>query len=114
MPTDNNGAALAAHPLELALLGLVAAAHALLPLLAALCALALTLAGWRPGANAPIRPMAEQMSQLPMATSVRSECAMVVESTTTVKALRAVARERGLPSRQWKSARKAELLALLA
>ena len=49
------------------LLGLIAAALALRTLLAALLALVLAVAGWRPGANAPIRPVAEQMSQLPMA-----------------------------------------------
>ena len=115
MPTDNNGAAAPVHPLELALLGLIAAARALRPLLAALLALVLTVAGWRPRADAQIRPMAEQMSQLPITTLVQSECAIGVKSTTTtVRALRALARERGLPSRQWKSARKAELLQLLA
>jgi len=67
MPTDNNGAALAAHPLELALLGLIAAALALRTLPAALLALALAVAGWRPRAGAPTRPIAEQMRQLPMA-----------------------------------------------
>ena len=63
MPTDNNGAAAPVHPLELALLGLIAAALALRTLLA----LVLAVAGWRPRADAPTRPMAEQMSQLPMA-----------------------------------------------
>jgi hypothetical protein len=112
--TNNNGAAAPVHPLDLALLALIAMAHALLPLLVALLALVLAVAGWRPRADAQIRPLAEQMSQLPITTAVWSECALVVGSTTTVKALRAAARERGLPSRQWKSARKAELLALLA
>ena len=67
MPTDTNGAAAPVHPLELALLGLIAAALALRTLLAALLALVLAVAGWRPRADAPTRPMAEQMSQLPMA-----------------------------------------------
>ena len=69
MPTDNNGAAAPVHPLELALLGLIAAALALRTLLAALLALVLAVAGWRPRADAPTRPMAEQMHQLPMATT---------------------------------------------
>ena len=73
MPTSNNGAAAPVHPLELALLGLIAMAHALLPLLVALLALVLTLAGWRPRADAPIRPMAEQMSQLPMAADAAGD-----------------------------------------
>ena len=79
MPTDNNGAAAPVHPLELALLGLIAAARALRTLLVALLALVLAMAGWRPGANAPIRPVAEQMHQLPPTTLVRS--------TTTAAAL---------------------------
>ena len=66
MPTDNNGAAAPVHPLELALLGLIAAALALRTLLAALLALVLAMAGWR-HRQAVRRPMAEQMSQLPMA-----------------------------------------------
>jgi hypothetical protein len=70
MSTDNNNnGAAAPHPLELALLGLIAAALALRTLLAALLALVLTLAGWRPRADAQIRPMAEQMHQLPMAAT---------------------------------------------
>ena len=55
------------HPVELALLAVIAAALALRTLLAALLALVLAVAGWRPGANAPTRPIAEQMHQLPMA-----------------------------------------------
>jgi hypothetical protein len=47
MPPDNNGAATAAHPLELALLGLIAAALALRTLLAALLGLVL---------NGPLHP----------------------------------------------------------
>ena len=69
MPTDNNGAAAPVHPLELALLGLIAAALALRTLLVALLALVLALAGWRHRADAPTRPMAEQTHQLPMATT---------------------------------------------
>ena len=82
----------------------IAAAWALRPLLAALLALALTLAGWRPRADVPIRA---QTVQLPQAEPPSA-------TTTTVAQLRAKARERGLPSRLWRSARKAQLVALLA
>ena len=65
MPTDNNGAAAPVHPLELALLAVIAAALALRTLLGVL----LTLAAWRPRADAPIGPVAEQMRRLPMAAA---------------------------------------------
>ena len=65
MPTDNNGAAAPVHPLELALLAVIAAALALRTLLVVL----LTLAAWRPRADAPIGPVAEQMRRLPMAAA---------------------------------------------
>jgi len=66
--TTNTGAAAGAHPIELALMAGIAVADALLVLLAAAIALVLTLAGWRPaGANAPIRPVAVQMHQAPLA-----------------------------------------------
>jgi hypothetical protein len=61
------------HPIELALLAVIATAWAVRTLLVALLALVLTLAGWRCCADAPIRPLAEQMSQLPMAASGRPE-----------------------------------------
>jgi hypothetical protein len=90
------------HPIELALVAGLALLLALRTLLVALLALVLTLTGWRPRADAPIRA---QTVQLPQAEP---------PSATTVAQLRAKARERGLPSRLWRSARKAQLVALLA
>jgi len=57
-----------AHPLELALVAVLATAEALLMLTAAAIALVLTLAGWHPAcANAPHRTTTVQTHQPPLA-----------------------------------------------
>ena len=123
MPTDNNGAAAPVHPLELALLGLIAAALALrtllAALLAALLALALAVAGWRPRADAPEPGPAVQTHQPrpSIFTTVVQTHQLRPSITTTVVALRAEARARGIRTaggRLIAQARRADLLAALA
>lgn len=119
MPTDNNGAAAPVHPLELALLGLIAAALALRTLLVALLALALAVAGWRPRADAPEPGPAVQTHQPrpSIPTTVVQTHQLRPSITTTVVALRAEARARGIRTaggRLIAQARRADLLAALA
>lgn len=58
-----------------------------------------------------LKPVIQHLA--PARPAPRAIAPPALPSSTTVVALRALARERGLPSRLWKSARKADLVALL-
>ena len=93
------------HPIELALVAGLALLLALRTLLVALLALVLAMAGWRPGATAPEPgPAVQTLTPRP-------------STPTTVVALRAEARARGIRTaggRRIAQARRADLLAALA
>lgn len=104
------------------LLALIAACTAitwaLRTMVVPLVALALTLAGWRPAVAAAPEPVAQAVepviTQPLTAEPAAASPGGAVLPSLTVAQLRQRARTLGLPSRQWKSARKAELLELLA
>lgn len=108
------------HPLELALGGGLTALQTLRPLLVALAALVLTLAGYRPRQGRPeasatqrthpAAPMPDQAHQAPLE---RRQAAPAALDGLTVRQLRQLAREAGHRALA-RSGRRADLLQALA
>jgi hypothetical protein len=104
----------------LLLLGALALAAALRPLVVALVALVLTLAGWRPArpvsapVSAPAAPMAAPAAPMAAPASPLVAAPVRARARLTVAQLRTMARAAGLPSALARSGRRADLLAALA
>jgi hypothetical protein len=107
------------HPVELLLFGALLALEAAAVLLAALVALLLTLAHWRPAAAAPAvnhePPTAPPLpAAAPWPLAEQAEQAREVLESLTVAQLRSRARSAGLPRALSRTGRRAPLLEALA
>jgi hypothetical protein len=100
------------HPLEVLAVGCWLTVEALAVVVAAVVALLLTLARWRPAAAAPVAPPPLAPAVHPLAV-VAAAAAEALEPLTVAQ-LRRRARGAGLPRCLSRTGRRADLLAALA